>query len=306
MRLQCRSFCRYSVLACALLGSIAHAQTMEPLSYTNSPIGLNFLIAGYTYQTGSVLVDPSLPISNVHATVESPFLAYSRIIDCWGQSGSLALVLPYAWVSASGDVFEQSRSVGRSGLGDLSMRLSANLYGAPALTPAQFHSYHQDTIIGVSLVVTAPTGQYFPSKLVNISTNRWSFEPQLGVSKALGPWTLEAAAGVTFFTDNDEFFGNHVRHEDPLYSVQGHVIYNFSRKLWAALDATYYTGGSTSVNGIPDNNQLRNSRWGATLAYSLTRHNSIKLYYNSGLVERTGTDFRVFGIAWQYRWGRGL
>jgi Putative MetA-pathway of phenol degradation len=306
MRLQCTSFGRYSVLACALLGSIAHAQTMEPLSYTNSPIGLNFLIAGYTYQTGSVLVDPSLPISNVHATVDSPFLAYSRIIDCWGQSGSLALVLPYAWVSASGDVLEQARSVDRAGFDDLAMRLNVNLYGAPALTPAQFQSYHQDIIIGVSLVVTAPSGQYIASKLVNIGTNRWSFKPQLGVSKALGPWTLEAGAGVTFFTDNDEFLGNHVRGQDPMYSVQGHVIYNFSRKLWGALDGTYYTGGRTSVNGVLDNDLQRDSRWGATLAYSLTRRNSIKLYYNSGLAERTGTDFRVFGIAWQYRWGRGL
>src|SRR5450755_1307045 len=73
-----------------------HAQTMEPLSYTNSPIGLNFLIAGYSYQSGSVLADPSLPISNVKASVDSAVLAYSRILDCWGQSGSLALVVPYA------------------------------------------------------------------------------------------------------------------------------------------------------------------------------------------------------------------
>src|SRR6202142_412676 len=141
----------------------AHAQTMEPLSYTNSPIGLNFLIAGYSYQSGSVLADPSLPISNVKASVDSAVLAYSHILNCWGQSGSLALVVPYAWLSASGDVFQQSRSVDRTGLGDLAVRLSVNLYGAPAVSLKEFQSYHQDTIVRVSLVMTAPSGQYIQS-----------------------------------------------------------------------------------------------------------------------------------------------
>jgi hypothetical protein len=279
---------------------------MEPLTYTNSPIGLNFLVTGYAHQSGSVLADPDLPIKNVKATVDSAFLAYSHVIDCWGQSGSLALVVPYTWLSASGDVLEQHRSVDRTGLSDLTLRLSINLYGARALSLKQFRSYHQDTIIGVSLRVTAPSGQYFPSKLVNIGANRWSFTPELGISKALGRWTFEAATGVTFYTPNDEFLGNNVRHQDPVFSVQGHAIYNLNPKLWVALDGTYYTGGRTSLNGSLNDDLQRNSRLGATFAYSLTRHNSIKLYFSSGVAARTGTDFRIMGIAWQYRWGAGF
>jgi hypothetical protein len=130
--------------------------------------------------------------------------------------------------------------------------------------------------------------------------------PALGVSKAIGRWTIETSAGVTFFTDNEEFFGDNVRRQDPLFSVQAHAIYNFNRKMWAALDGTYYSGGRTSLNGNPNDNLVRDSRWGGTFAYSLTMHNSIKLYFSSGLAERTGTDFRIFGIAWQHRWGAGL
>jgi hypothetical protein len=286
--------------------SMADAQVMEPLSYTNSPIGLNFLIAGYGYQTGSVLVDPSLPIKNVHATVDNAVLAYSRIADFWGQSGSLTLVVPYARLSASGDVFEQGRSVVRTGLTDAAMRLSINLYGAPALTLKEYAGYHQNLIVGVSLVVTAPTGQYDSSRLVNIGTNRWSAKPELGISKALGPWTLEAAAGVTFYTDNEEYFGNNTRHQDALFSVQGHAIYNISRKMWASLDGTYYTGGRTTLNGSLNNDLESNSRWGGSYAYSLAKKNSIKLYFSSGVTGRTGTEFKVYGIAWQYRWGAGL
>jgi len=279
---------------------------MEPLSYTNAPIGLNFLIAGYTYQWGSVLVDPSLPIQNVKATVDTATLAYSHIIDFWGQSGSLALAVPYAWLSASGEVFDRAASVRRAGLSDLTVRLSINLYGAPALSLPEFSGYHQDTIIGVTLLVTAPSGQYYPSKLINIGTNRWSFKPEVGISKALGPWTFEAEAAVTFFTDNNEFFGNGMRQQDPLFSIQGHAIYNFNPRLWAALDGTYYTGGRTTLNGSVDNDLQRNSRWGATLAYSLDRQNSLKLYFTSGVAARTGTEFKIIGAAWQYRWGAGL
>ena len=284
----------------------SRAQVMEPLSYTNAPIGLNFLIAGYGYLWGDVLTDPSLPIKDADAKVHTAVLTYARVLDFWGQSGTVALLAPYAWLSASGEVAGQSRSVDRSGLGDITLRASVNLYGAPALSLQEFRDYRQDTIVGVSLWVTAPTGRYDPERLINIGTNRWSFKPEVGISKALGRWTLEAAASVTFFTDNDEFLGTNVREQKPLYGIQGHAIYNFNPSLWAALDATYYTGGRTSVNGALNNDLQENSRWGATLAHSLDRNNSIKLYFNSGVAARTGTNFNAVGIAWQYRWGAGL
>ncbi len=298
------------MLAIAALGPCmapgAHAQTMEPFSYANAPIGLNFLIVGGTHQSGSVLVDPTSPVKDVQAEVNTATLAYSQIFDFWGQSGSLAFMLPNAWLTASGEVADQARSVSRTGLADIAMRLSVNLFGAPALALPEFASYRQDTIVGATLLVTAPTGQYDPAKLVNIGTNRWSIKPEVGVSKALGPWTLEAAAGVTFFTSNDEFAGNGVRQQDPLYSVQGHAIYNFGPSLWAALDGTYYTGGRTTLNGKAGDDLQNNSRWGATLAYSVNRTNSIKGYYSSGASARAGTNFQVIGLAWQVRWGAGL
>jgi hypothetical protein len=286
--------------------SIVRAQSMEPLAYTNAPIGLNFLVAGYAYQTGNVLVDPSLPLKNVKATVDSAFLAYSRVIDFWDQSGNVELVLPYAWLSATGDVFEQHMRVDRTGLTDSLLKLSVNLRGAPALSLKEFPDYHQDIIIGVSIQITAPTGEYIPSKLVNIGANRWSFKPELGLSKAAQRWTFEAAIGVTFFTDNEQYFGNNTRHQDALFSVQGHVIYYANRKMWVALDATYYSGGRTTLNGNLDNDLQSNSRWGGTYSYSVEKQDSIKLYFSSGVAARTGSEFRIYGLGWQHRWGAGL
>jgi hypothetical protein len=38
----------------------------------------------------------------------------------------------------------------------------------------------------------------------------------------------------------------------------------------------------------------------------VNRHNSVKLYGSTGVSTRTGGDFDVIGIAWQYRWGTGF
>ncbi|MFZ0257570.1 MAG: transporter [Gammaproteobacteria bacterium] len=135
---------------------------------------------------GHALVDPSLPIKDVDAEVHTVAVNYVRVLDFWGQSGKIALVAPYAHLSASGEVLGQSRKVERSGLGDIALRLSLNLYGAPALSLQEFRGYRQDTIVGVTLLATAPTGQYDPQKLINIGTNRWSLHPEVGISKALG------------------------------------------------------------------------------------------------------------------------
>jgi hypothetical protein len=280
---------------------------MDPRSYANVPVGLNFLLAGYAYSWGDVVLDPSVPITNASAKVNLGLLGYIRSLDFWGESGTLALVLPYASVSARGDVEGQAASIVRSGYGDLVLRMSVNLFGAPALSLPAYRDYRQDVIVGASLLVTAPTGLYYPDKLVNIGTNRWSFKPEVGVSKALGNWTLEGALGVTLFTDNDQFFtGSKVRHQDPLYAAQAHLIYNFNPALWAALDMTYYTGGSTSVNGVPQADLQQNGRVGATASQALDRYNSLKFFFGTGATVRAGTKFDTAGIVWQFRWGAGL
>ena len=284
----------------------ARAQELEPRTYKNQPIGLNFLLATYQYSWGDVISDPSLPIKNADAKVNAVALGYSRVLDFWGESGTLAVALPYAWVSANGLVEGQAESVQRSGFGDIGLRLSVNLLGAPALSLSEFRDYRQDTIVGMSLYMTAPTGQYDSTKLINIGTNRWSFRPEIGVSKALGQWILEGAASVTFFTDNNEFLGNNVRQQEPVCAMQVHAIYDFTPKLWGALDWTYYFGGRTSVNGTLDDDLQSNTRWGATLGQSLDAHNSIKVYLSSGVVTRTGTNFTSVGLTWQHQWGAGL
>jgi len=285
---------------------LSHAQEMEPRSYSNAPVGINFLIAGYAYTQGGVAFDTSLPLTNPDLTTSSAVLAYGRVLDLWGKSAKLNVILPYSDLSGSADFAGQPVERNVSGFADPIIKLSVNLYGAPALSLKEFAGYEQDLIVGASLRVTAPLGQYDDTKLVNLGTNRWSFKPELGISKALGRWTLEATAAVTLFTDNQDFFGGNERAQDPLYSLEGHVIYGASSGIWGSLDATYFTGGRTTLNGERGNDLQQNWRLGATLAFPVDRHNSIKLYGSSGVSARTGNDFDLLGIAWQHRWGAGL
>lgn len=285
-----------------------YAQSMEPRAYTNAPVGMNFLILGYNHMQGDVLLDPSVPVTNADAQIHSLILAYSRTLDLWGRSGSISVVLPYAWLSASGtlETTGESRKRTVSGPADPGLRFSVNLYGGPALSFEEFKNYRPDTIVGLSFLVLAPLGDYDHNRLANIGTNRWSFKPEIGISHALGKWTIETVAGATLYTDNNDFYGGQKREQDLLYSLQGHVIYNFESGVWVALNGTYYTGGHTTLNGVAHDDSLSSLRWGFTVAVPVNPYNSIKLFGSKGAYTRTGEDFEMIGVAWQLRWGGGL
>jgi hypothetical protein len=290
----------------ALLGTtVAKAQDAEPRSYSNTPLGLNFLIAGALYSQGKLAFDPDLSVADANFHSKTGLLAYVRSFDFAGQSAKFDAIVPASSFAAWGLVDGQPRQRDTAGLGDPRFRVSVNLIGAPALSAKDFANYRQDLIVGVSLQVSAPVGQYDNSKLLNLGNNRWSFKPELGISKAVGPWTFELAPSVTFFTDNTDFFGGNNFAQAPFYAVQGHILYTFQSGAWFALDGVYFSGGRTSLNGVKSDNEQRNTRAGFTVALPIDRQNSLKLSASTGITTRTGSDFTAVGVAWQYRWGAG-
>jgi hypothetical protein len=117
--------------------------------------------------------------------------------------------------------------------------------------------------------------------------------------------TLELATGMRFYTDNNDFLDGQTLQISPLYSVQGHLIYSFTTGLWLGLDALYYTGGRPTIDGKKGQTRA-NARVGLTLTLPVNRYNSVKLYGSTGVYAKTGTDFDLVGIVWQFRWGGGL
>jgi hypothetical protein len=288
------------------VASAPHAQDLEPRLYANAPVGLNFAIAGYAYTTGGVVADPSVPLDNANIDVHSAVVAYAHSFAAWGRSAKFDAIGSYASLSGRADVAGQTQTRDVSGWGDPRVRLSINLHGAPALTVREMGGYRQDLIIGASLTAWAPVGQYDEQRSINIGAHRWSLKPEIGMSQAVGPWLVELIGAAQFYEDNDDFLASSTREQEPVYSVQGGGIRTFSSGAWLALYATYYSGGRTTVDGIRSRDFKDNSRIGLTLALPVNRNNSVKLYANTGVSTRTGSDFDALGVAWQYRWGGGL
>lgn len=288
--------------ALALTAVPALAAEIEPRKYTVVPVGMNFVIGGYTYTEGGLSTDPASPLQDAKLSIDTELFVYARSLDLFGKSGKLDLIGAYSQLSGSASF--KGEPVGRevSGLNDPRARLSVCLYGGPALTPQEFAGYRQDLIVGASLQVSAPLGQYDPDRLVNLGNNRWFFRPDIGISKAIGNFTLELTESAYFFTTNHDYFGGQTLEQDPIFETQGHLTYSFGRGIWAALDATYELGGRKTIDGVADDETLANSRVGLTLAIPVNRNNSVKLYASTGTATRTGSDYDLLGAGWQVRW----
>ena len=285
-----------------VLTRITSAQQLTPRAYVPAPVDLNIVSVPYGYQTGSVITDPSVPVQNVDAKVNAVSAFYGRTFAFFGREANAAILLPYVWAKATGDVFEERRSITRSGQGDMGLRLASNILGGPALTREEFVRAPQTTILGASLSIAMPTGQYDGTKLVNIGSNRWAFKPEVGFSQPAGPWRFDLYAGAWFFTPNSDYFGGNRRAQDPLVSLQGHVIYTFLPELWLALNGTWYSGGQTTVNGEHKADRLDNTRIGVTIAVPIGRAQSLRAAWSRGATVRFGQNFTTVGVTYQFLW----
>jgi len=299
---------RRGVLTVAVLASWSQAvsaQDLEPRAYSASPINTTFVVAAVGRSSGGVVTDPSLPIDDVSATLGVFTAGLGRTFDLAGRTGLFVAVVPFAHAHATGSVGETTREASRDGGADARLKLSVNLVGGQARTPREFAAAKRTAIVGVSLAVSLPTGQHMPGKLVNLGSNRWGFKPEIGVSIPVRRWTLDGYVGVAFFSANSEFFPGLSRLEqDPVTAIQGHASYTIRPRLWAAFDATWYSGGTTSVDGVSKANLQRNSRVGATLSLPLASRQSLKIAYSTGATTRIGGDFDTIAVGWQMMWLR--
>jgi hypothetical protein len=278
------------------------AQTLEPKLYANTPIDANVFLTVYDHTQGAVPQFQDLGFEDPQLKINSIVLVYARAFDLMGHNTKFDMILPYSSLSgtANYDNVDVSRNV--EGLGDTKARLTFNLFGAPALSLQEFSSYQQDTIIGLSIQATMPTGQYDKTKLINIGTNRWAIKTGIGISKQIDQFTFEVDAEAEFYSTNEEFYNGGKREQDPIYSTQAHILYTFQQKIWLALGVTYYNGGEYINDGIGAGKQLNNSRLGMTFAIPVDKQNTIKINGSTGINVTYGSNFDGITFAWQYVW----
>lgn len=286
----------------AALANTAVGQEMEPRAYSPAPSGMQFVLLSYGHQSGDVLLDSSLPLEDVSVSLNAASFGYGRTFNFAGRQANVAVLVPYIWGTAQGTVFEDQIKVRRSGGGDLRVRFSTLLKGGKALAPKEFAQRKPATIIGASVSIVVPTGQYDPARLVNPGSNRRAFKPEIGISKPNGRWTFEMMGGAWLFTTNKSFLGNSRREQKPMASVQGGVIYTLRPRMWVSGNATFYRGGSTVLNDTENEDRQRNARIGATFSFPLNQRQSFKVAWAKGVTTRIGGNLNTIVFVWQYAW----
>ena len=289
-----------ALLTVLLLAGGADAQELEPRAFSPSPVGTTFVLGAFGTSAGGILFDPALDIDNVQAELWIATAGAGHTFGLGGRQARILAVFPIAWGSVAGDVHAQAQRQDLAGLVDPRFKLSVGLIGAPALTLAQFANAPRRTAVGGSVTIVPPWGQYSARQLVNLGYNRWAVKPEIGLSHPLGRWTLDGSVGVWLFSTNRSYYpAGAVKRQDTVVALQGHVSYLLAGRSWLAVNATWFAGGETRVDGVVNRDLQRNTRIGATLSIPIAGQQSIKLAYSTGTTTRRGSDFDTFNATWQ-------
>ena len=300
---------RISIAFTAFLSQVVFAQDLAPRAYVISPIHSNAVVVSYAYFNGNLDLG-GIPITDATATANIPSLSLFHSMNFFGRTANFTATVPYGVADFSGQIMSNQTDVHRSGMLDSVYRFSVNLYGGPSMDIREFAKWRQRTIIGASFRFVAPTGQYDPSKLINLGNNRWGFRPEVGLSRRMGHWIVDAYAGGWFYTDNPKFFSQNqynpgilIRGQKPITSIEGHLSYDVKPRLWVSFDGNFWRGGASSLNGVENSStEQRNSRLGGTASVPITKHQSLKLSYNNGAYIKYGGNFQNVSVGWQYSW----
>ena len=238
-----------------------------------------------------MVFNPVLLIQDAEVDLHTVAFKYIQTFELFGKSARIDLAQAYQSGRWDGLLDGVPASTERSGLSDTIVRFSAPLLGAPPLRGKDFAAYRaarqQETIVGMGLSVQLPTGQYYSGKLINLGSNRTTFRPQLGAVHNRGKWSTELTGAAWVFTDNHDFFNGKRLENDPLYTIQGHVVYTVRRGLWLAGGAGYGYGAESTLDGVRKGDGKESVVFGGSVGCPLARRLAAKVGY---LGSRTQTS----------------
>jgi hypothetical protein len=279
----------------------AMGQELEPRSYSAAPVDSNFAVGAASNSTGTVPLDPSLPLSDVRPSINIVTFSFTHTFRLGSRTANWAVSVPYLGGHISAVASGQPQAFSRFGFADFRGRFGVNLLGQ-ALSPAEFARHKPATTLGITLTVIAPTGTYDRTQLINTGSNRWTIKPEAGLEQPMGKWFADFSAGRWIFGENTGYVGGQTLHQAPLDIFQFHIGYTFRQNQWLALDANYYSGGATSVNGTAAIDSLANSRYGFTFSQPVGSGLSAKASWSRWLSGRFGQRYSTVAVALQYLW----
>lgn len=282
------------------------AQDLEPRRWTQLPVGMTVVGAGYGHTYGDLLFDPLMEVESAEVKVDALAVSYVRSFALAGKVARFDAVVPWKSAHWEGLLRGEPASVKREGFADPRFRLSLTLLNSSENKSAETShtkvSQATNTVVGAAIAVRVPLGEYYEDKLLNLGENRFMIRPQIGIVHTRGPWSYELTGSIFFFTDNDDFFNGNSREQDPIYALQAHVIHTFKPGYWASLSAGYGLGGRSSVNG-----ELKDDEWGNVMSalsagFPVAKNQSVKVVYLYAKTQKfTGSITDTLGFAWSIR-----
>ena len=284
------------------------AQDVEPRRWGHLPMGSHFVGGAYAYTGGDIAFDPVLLIDDAELDLHTVAMKYVYSFEWFERSARIDLLMGYQEGRWKGLLNGVPASTDRSGLSDTVVRFSMNLIGAPPLDGEGFAEYRAnlsgpETIAGVALSVHLPTGNYLEDRLLNLGANRFTFRPHFGVVHNRGKLSLEVTGSAWLYTENDEFYGGNKLEQDPLYSVQGHMVYTFRPGLWVGGGIAYGAGAESTLNGVKKGDDRSNLAWGVSFGYPINPRLGVKVgYIGMRTQEEVGADLDTLTAAFSFMW----
>ena len=240
------------------------------------------------------------PGANFDATLA--MTGYARTFTLWDRSAMAAIILPMGRIS--GEVVTpagRTTSLSASGFGDPMLEFNLNLIGPKAQQNIpDVLRYEPGFSVDLLADLALPIGEYNSDQPLNVGQNRWYGRVGFPVVWQLGDWvpgrrtTLEFLPAVWMFGDNTDYVGQTLK-TDPLFQLDAHLTRDFTETLWGAIDASWYSGGRATVNGVPGD-KLNNIGVGLTLGYTVNSNLNLTFGYKSTIGDSAPSDLRMDGF----------
>lgn len=250
-----------------------------PRAHLLSPKGVWAVNPKYLYLDQNILPAGNILVKNADIKVN---VFPTTFVHTFSIKGQFARVFAMAnpgslTATATATSVPITQELSASGFSDGFLALEVGIIGAPALNAVEF-SQHVPKFNLNGYFRYWYSGTYDSDKLINLGTNRSTFE--IGTTMAIpfhkevsqnATW-LEIMPTVQFYTDNSDparsSTANKVE-QAPLLIIENHLTHNLNKKLWIGADLRYQYGGETKADGVPDDNNINILGGGISAGYQI-------------------------------------
>jgi hypothetical protein len=305
-----KRFVALAVLA-LLLPTLAYAQGDGPRSYWKGLTGTNVVPVIYTTISGnSNPFDPAhAPVAGANFDASLALAGFAKAVAVSDRAATVSVLFPMGNLTGQMSVDGKSVTQSAGGFGDPMLQAGVNLVGPKAMKSIpDVLRYEPGFSIDLIGSLAVPIGEYHSEQSLNIGQNRWYGRIgapvvwQLGSLSPERRTTLEFLPAVWIFGPNNDFGGKKMTN-DALFQLEGHLTHNFAKGFWGSLDAAWYSGGKSTIDGVAGS-KLNNAGVSFTAGYQINDNAQLTVGYGATINDNAPSDLRLsqFRVTLIYGW----